>query len=49
MENLITSPEYFAGAIAIGALVADFMGVPFIYVRDEVTIDTDVKSIRRLL
>ncbi|MGD1981569.1 MAG: orotate phosphoribosyltransferase [Flavobacteriales bacterium] len=39
IEEVYGKPDYIAGvatgAIAIGALVADFMGVPFIYVRDK--------------
>lgn len=39
IEEVYGKPDYIAGvatgAIAIGALVADYMGIPFIYVRDK--------------
>ena len=39
IEGIYGKPDYIAGvatgAIAIGALVADCMGIPFIYVRDK--------------
>ena len=39
IEEIYGKPDYIAGvatgAIAIGALVADYMGIPFIYVRDK--------------
>ncbi|MEC8458471.1 MAG: orotate phosphoribosyltransferase [Bacteroidota bacterium] len=39
IEGIYGKPDYIAGvatgAIAIGALVADYMGIPFIYVRDK--------------
>ena len=39
IEEIYGKPDYIAGvatgAIAIGALVAEYMGVPFIYVRDK--------------
>lgn len=39
IEEIYGKPDFIAGvatgAIAIGALVADYMGVPFIYVRDK--------------